>query len=326
MIHGGFTWIPSFTVFALATTTTSPWWARHHALGWVSIAVSGVCPGLGWVSPINHPPIIWQYLGINHPQMVGLYGIGFITYSYIYLLQWHIHVHPFHPYLYYLGIVGKRVWPLHSKLFFQWCFSLNKVTKDLNWTWHTSPGTVPGLIHRSYPWLLDDFIIEVRSKEHQPSQSWEGCTLGCSFLVSVEHSWKNLPRSIGPCDSWSIPTCWSLATGWALILSWGFRPRRVGIWILISDSFRLFLDLSQSFMTVSHSWPGPCLLCYFMCIIVINCIHILYIIIDRSKGPCEEFSLRRPFMFCWEPLRKFFASSWKFFFAKVSRKLDIMNH
>ena len=141
-----------------------------------------------------------------------------------------------------------------------------------------------------------------------------------SYVSSPEGSWKNLPRSIGPCDSWSIPTCWSLATGWALILSWGFRPRRVGIWILISDSFRLFLDLSQSFMTVSHSWPGPCLLCVFMCIIVIDCIHIT-IIIDRSKGPCEEFSLRRPFMFCWEPLRKFFASSWKCFFCESFAKV-----
>ena len=34
---------------------------------------------------------------------------------------------------------------------------------------------------------------------------------------------------------------------------------------------------------------------------------------DRSKVPCKEFLLRRPFMLCWEPSRKFF-----FEFAKVT--------
>ena len=52
---------------------------------------------------------------------------------------------------------------------------------------------------------------------------------------------------------------------------------------------------------------------------------------DRSKGPCKEFSLQRlqrPFMLCWERSLKFFLefANVTFLFAKVSRKLDIINH
>ena len=40
---------------------------------------------------------------------------------------------------------------------------------------------------------------------------------------------------------------------------------------------------------------------------------------DRSQGHCKEFYLRRPFMLCWEPSRKFFCEFAKdfFLFAKV---------
>ena len=34
-------------------------------------------------------------------------------------------------------------------------------------------------------------------------------------------------------------------------------------------------------------------------------LYNIYIYGDRSKGPCKEFYLRRPFMLCWEPLRFF---------------------
>ena len=39
---------------------------------------------------------------------------------------------------------------------------------------------------------------------------------------------------------------------------------------------------------------------------------------DRSKGPCKEFELRRPFMLCWEPSRKFFCEFATDFFIRES--------
>jgi hypothetical protein len=39
---------------------------------------------------------------------------------------------------------------------------------------------------------------------------------------------------------------------------------------------------------------------------------------DRSKGPCKEFELRRPFMLCWEPSRKVFLRVRERFFIRES--------
>ena len=47
---------------------------------------------------------------------------------------------------------------------------------------------------------------------------------------------------------------------------------------------------------------------------------------DRSKGPCKEFDLRRPFMLCWKPSQSLYSSSWTKIIAKVLPNMYTMNH
>ena len=49
----------------------------------------------------------------------------------------------------------------------------------------------------------------------------------------------------------------------------------------------------------------------------------IYLYGDRSEGPCKEFKLRRPFMFCWEP-SQFVSSRKKLFYSRKFRESLIL--